>query len=299
MRGCAFLQKKLLLIINPISGRGLIKDHLLSIVQKLSQAEYDATVYPTKAKGDAIEKVKTAQGYDLVIASGGDGTLNEVITGMIEAEVNVPIGYLPAGTTNDFASTLNIPKNVSKALDVCLEGNPIPIDIGNFNDQYFTYVAAFGAFTDVSYETPQPRKNVLGGLAYLVEGLLKLPTIQSYRCKISHSGGVLEGEYIFGMVSNSDSVAGIKNAFGNCADLSDGLFEVTLIKSPKNLLDIHRILDDFLNKKYDPECVTTFKTDAITFECEEKMKWTLDGESGGSLNKIQIKNLKKRVQILA
>ena len=292
------MSKKVLLIINPISGRGVIKDHLLTIVQQISLASYDVTVYPTKSKGDAIQKMKDAKDYDLVIASGGDGTLNEVITGMIEAEINVPIGYLPAGTTNDFASNLNISKNVLKALDSCLEGFPIPIDVGKFNDRYFTYIAAFGAFTDVSYETPQPRKNVLGGLAYLIEGLLKLPSIQSYHCKIKHSGGMLEGEYIFGMISNSDSVAGLKNVFGNYADLNDGLFEVTLIKSPKNLLDIHRILNDFLNKKYDPECVTVFKTDSIFIESDEIMKWTLDGEHGGSVKCVEIKNLKKKIKIL-
>lgn len=292
------MRKKLLLIINPTSGRGMIKDYLLSIVTKLSLAGYEVTVYPTKAKHDAVNKMKVARNYDLIIASGGDGTLNEVITGLIEANANTPIGYIPTGTTNDFASTLGIPKNVPKALDVCLEGQPMPIDIGVFNERYFMYVAAFGAFTDVAYETPQPRKNILGGLAYLIEGLMKLPTIQSYKCKIYHRDGFVEGDYIFGMISNSDSVAGIKNAFGNQADLKDGLFEVTLIQAPKNLIDIHRILTDFLNRTYDPEYVVTFKTDRITVESEQDVKWTLDGEDGGSMQSATIKSLQRRVQIL-
>ena len=282
------MRKKLLLIINPTSGRGMIKDYLLSIVTQFSLAEYEVTVYPTKAKHDAVSKMKVARNYDLVIASGGDGTLNEVITGLIEANANTPIGYIPTGTTNDFASTLGIPKNVPKALELCLEGKPMPIDIGMFNENYFMYVAAFGAFTDVAYETPQPRKNMLGGLAYLIEGLMKLPTIQSYQCKIYHRDGFVEG----------DSVAGIKNAFGNQADLKDGLFEVTLIRAPKNLIDIHRILTDFLNRTYDPEYVVTFKTDRITVESEQDVKWTLDGEDGGSMKMATIKSLQRRVQIL-
>ena len=297
--GVSFVRKKLLLIINPTSGRGMIKEYLLLIVTQLSLAGYEVTVYPTKAKYDAVKKMRIARQYDLIIASGGDGTLNEVITGLIEANANTPIGYIPMGTTNDFAQTLGIPRNVPKALALCLEKNPMPIDIGMFNERYFMYVAAFGAFTDVAYETPQPRKNMLGGLAYLIEGLLKLPTIQSYKCKIHYRDGFVEGDYIFGMISNSDSVAGIKNAFGNQADLKDGLFEVTLIRAPKNLIDIHRILTDFLNTEYDPEYVMTFKTDRITVESEQDVKWTLDGEDGGSMQVATIKSLQHRVQILA
>ena len=299
MKGSASVRKKLLLIINPTSGRGIIKDYLLLIIGQLSLAGYEVVVYPTKAKYDAVEKMKEARNYDLVVASGGDGTLNEVITGLIQANANTPIAYIPTGTTNDFATTLGIPKNIPKALDLCIQGKQMPIDIGQFGSRYFTYVAAFGAFTDVAYETPQPRKNMLGGLAYLIEGLLKLPTIQSYKCKITHRDGVIEGDYIFGMISNSDSVAGIKNAFGNQADLSDGLFEVTLIRAPKNLIDIHRILNDFLNTQYDPEYVVTFKTDRMTVESEQDVKWTLDGEDGGILKSVNIRSLQRRVQILS
>jgi len=292
------LQKKLLLVVNPISGRGIIKDHLLAIIQRLSLAGYEVSVYPTKAKGDAITKMEVANQYDLIIASGGDGTLNEVITGLVVADVDTPIGYLPAGTTNDFASNLNIPKNVYKALDICLNGNLLSIDIGQFNNRYFTYVAAFGAFTDVSYETPQTRKNLLGGFAYLIEGLLKLSTIQSYNCKITYGDHQLEDQYILGLISNSDSLAGLKNVFGNSADLNDGLFEVTLIRAPKSIVDIHRILTDFLNKKYDPDYVDVFRTNTITIESDEELKWTLDGENGGALKHVQIKSLKQRIKIL-
>ena len=299
VKGSALVRKKLLLVINPTSGRGMIKDYLLLIVSELSAVGYEVIVYPTKAKHDAIKKMKEARSYDLVVVSGGDGTLNEVITGLIEGNANTPIAYIPTGTTNDFATNLGIPKNIPKALELCAHGRALPIDIGQFGNRYFTYVAAFGAFTDVSYETPQPRKNMLGGLAYLLEGLLRLPTIQSYKCKITHREGILEGDYIFGMISNSDSVAGIKNAFGNHANLNDGLFEVTLIRAPKNIIDIHRILNDFLNTQYDPEYVVTFKTDKITIESEQDVKWTLDGEDGGIMQKVDIHCLQRRVQILS
>ncbi|HAX74233.1 MAG TPA: diacylglycerol kinase [Firmicutes bacterium] len=292
------MRKKLLLLINPKSGRGVIKEHLLLIVTQLSQAGYEVTVYPTKAKHDATRKMFTARKYDQIVVAGGDGTLNEVIAGAIEHHINIPIGYLPAGTTNDFATNLNIPKNIPKAIELCLTGNPVSIDIGQFNDRYFTYVAAFGAFTDVAYETPQPRKNMLGRLAYLIEGLLKLPTIHSYQCKIFYNDGFVEGNYIFGMISNSDSVGGIRQAFGQVANLNDGLFEVTLIKMPQNIIDLHRILTDFLNTEYDPEYVMTFKTNRITFECNEPVKWTLDGEEGGLIENCTIKNLQRRVQII-
>ena len=197
MKGCASVLKRLLLIINPTSGRGMIKDYLLLIIKELSLAGYEVVVYPTKSKNDATNKMKEAKSYDLIVASGGDGTLNEVITGLIKANANTPIAYIPTGTTNDFATTLGIPKNIPRAVKLCTEGKIAPIDIGQFDERYFTYVAAFGAFTDVAYETPQPRKNMLGGLAYLIEGLLKLPAIQSYKCRITYSGGVIEGDYIF------------------------------------------------------------------------------------------------------
>jgi len=290
--------KKLLLVLNPISGKGLIREHLLEIVVRFSKAGYEVTVYPTKKRGDAIDKMADAHLYDRIVVSGGDGTLNEAVSGIIQYGAETPIGYLPTGTTNDFATTLDIPKNMEKALDICVEGRPYAIDVGSFNHRIFNYVAAFGAFTDVPYETPQPRKNILGGFAYLVEGLLKLPTIQPYECRITYPEGSLEGEFIFGMVSNSDSVAGIKNAFGNTAELRDGLFEVTLIKNPRNIIDIQRILMDFLNKDYDPEYVIIFQTNQIQIVSPHEIKWTLDGEAGGSFNEASIMNLPERVNII-
>jgi len=294
------MNKKALLIINPISGKGLIREHLLMVIQKLAHDGYEAVVYPTKAMGDAIVKIQTARDFDLIVVSGGDGTLNEVITGMLRARINgnIPIGYLPAGTINDMASNFNIPNDILKAIDICLNGKQTLIDVGRFNHRYFTYVAAFGAFTDVSYETPQPRKNMFGRMAYFLEGLSKVTTIPSYKCKIIYPEGVLIGDYIFGMISNSNRVAGIKNIFGTQANISDGLFEVILVKTPKNIFDIRSILTDLLSKKYDPEHVVIFKAHQISIESKQEMKWTLDGENGGSLKKVDIKNLKQKIKIL-
>ncbi|MCL1949638.1 MAG: YegS/Rv2252/BmrU family lipid kinase [Turicibacter sp.] len=290
--------KKLLLVVNPISGKGIIRDSLLDVVAGFSAQGYAVTVFPTQKQGDATKKMSEAGDYSLVAISGGDGTLNEAVTGMVAYGHHTPIGYLPTGTTNDFAATLQIPKNPLGALGLCLTGNPVAIDIGQFNDRYFTYVAAFGAFTDVPYETPQPRKNILGSFAYLIEGLLKLPNIHPYECTIEYSGGEVVGDFIFGMVSNSDSVAGIRNAFGNHADLSDGLFEVTLIRNPRNLMDFQRILTDFLNHSYDPEYVTIFKADKICIRSEKGMKWTLDGEAGGYYEEARINLLAGRIQMI-
>lgn len=290
--------KKLLLVINPISGKAAIRDHLLDVVVRFNREGYEVVVYPTKKRGDATDKMADARFYDRVIVSGGDGTLNEVVSGVIKHRAITPIGYLPTGTTNDFATTLDIPKNMEGALDICLTGKPCAIDVGQFNNRIFNYVAAFGAFTDVPYETPQPRKNLLGGLAYLIEGLLKLPTIHPYECQITYPEGQLEGEFIFGMVSNSDSVAGIKNAFGNTAELRDGLFEVTLIKNPRNIIDIQQLLVDFLYKKFDPEYVIIFQTSRIQISSREEMKWTLDGEAGGYFKEADIINLPQRVNII-
>ncbi len=292
------MRLKVLLIINPISGRGIMKQHLLDVISQLSIAGFEISVYPTTAKGDAKTRLEAVSDYDYVIAVGGDGTLNEVISGYATYEPQVQIGYIPTGTTNDFATALGISRTIQTAVEQFITGELMSIDIGSFNEHYFSYVAAFGAFTDVAYETPQVRKNMLGRLAYLVEGLLRLPTITSYHCTIVHDEGTLTGNFVFGMISNSDSVAGIHHAFGQTADLSDGLFEVTLIKMPQNVLDMQQILTDFLNTEYDPDYVISFKTSQIKIQSDTPLKWTLDGEDGGLTTDVAITNLNHKVKIV-
>ena len=182
---------KLLFVFNPKSGKGLIKDHLVNIVDIMVKADYEVTIYTTQSQGDAVRKVKEdAHKYDLVVCSGGDGTLDEVVTGMEQSDVNVPIGYIPAGSTNDFANSLGIPKEMEKAAEVAVSGTPFPCDVGAFNGDTSVYVAAFGLFTEVSYQTSQQMKNILGHVAYLLEGVKRVFDIKTFKMKVEHDGEV-------------------------------------------------------------------------------------------------------------
>ena len=203
--------KKMLFIYNPNSGMGLLKPKLSDVLDIFVKGGYEVTVYPTQKYHDAVRKMgEYEEQYDLVACSGGDGTLDEVVTGMMKREKKVPIGYIPAGTTNDFASSLHISKNMLEAADTVVNGVPFACDVGEFNEDYFVYIAAFGLFTDVSYETKQSMKNVLGHLAYILEGTKRIFNIPSYRIKVTHDGETIEDEFIYGMVTNSRSVGGFK-----------------------------------------------------------------------------------------
>ena len=293
------MKKKLLFVFNPKSGKGLIKEHLVNIVDIMTKAGYKITIYPTQCQGDAIKKVrKNAKKYDLVVCSGGDGTLDEVVTGMEQSEVNVPIGYIPAGSTNDFANSLGIPKNMEEAARVAVNGTPFPCDVGGFNGDTFVYVAAFGLFTEVSYQTSQQMKNILGHAAYILEGAKHLMDITSYRMRVSHDGEIIEDEFIYGMVTNSLSVGGFKGISGPDVLLDDGLFEVTLIKNPKNPIELNKILAGLANRENDNELIYSFKTSEMHVESEEKVPWTLDGEFGGSHTDLTITNLSKQITIM-
>ena len=209
------MSKKLLFVFNPKSGKGLIKNHLVDIVDIMVKAGYEVTIYTTQAQGDAIQKIENeAKYYDRIVCSGGDGTLDEVITGLNRSQVKVPIGYIPAGSTNDFANSLKIPKDMVKAAEIAVGGTPFLCDMGYFNGDTFVYVAAFGLFTDVSYQTNQSLKNSIGHAAYVLEGAKRLSHIPSYKIKITHDGEVIEGEFMIGMVTNSKSVAGFKGITG-------------------------------------------------------------------------------------
>ena len=198
--------KKMLFIYNPNSGMGLLKPKLSDVLDIFVKGGYEVTVYPTQKYHDAVRKMgEYEEQYDLVACSGGDGTLDEVVTGMMKREKKVPIGYIPAGTTNDFASSLHISKNMLEAADTVVNGVPFACDVGVFNQDYFVYIAAFGLFTDVSYETKQSMKNVLGHLAYILEGTKRIFNIPSYRIKVTHDGETIEDEFIYGMVTNSRS----------------------------------------------------------------------------------------------
>lgn len=292
-------RKKLLFVFNPFSGKGQIKNKLMNIIDQFVKCGYEVTVHPTQKPQDAMEKVMNRAGkYDLVVCSGGDGTLDEVVSGMMKREKRVPIGYIPSGSTNDFAGSLKIPKSMEKAAQVAVEGIPFGCDIGSFNGEYFVYIAAFGLFTDVSYGTSQELKNRIGHMAYILEGVKRIHAIQSYHLKISWGEREIEDDFIYGMITNSTSAGGFKNITGKNVSLDDGMFEVTLIKMPKNPIELNEIIGSLTNLIDDTDLIYTFKTDCMKVTSIENIPWTLDGEYGGSHREVTIHNEKQAVEIM-
>lgn len=293
------MSKKLLFVFNPRSGKGQIKPHLVDIVDTMVKAGYEVTIYTTQSQGDAIQKVKNeAYKYDRIVCSGGDGTLDEVVTGMEQSDVDIPIGYIPAGSTNDFANSLGIPKNMVDAAAVAVGDNPFRCDVGYFNGDTFVYVAAFGLFTAVSYQTSQQLKNILGHAAYLLEGAKSLHDIPKFNIEVEYDGRVFQDTFIYGMVTNSISVGGFKGMTGSDVELDDGVFEVTLIRAPKNPIELNEILASLTNLIDDTEMIYSFKTSEIHFSSKDKITWTLDGEYGGEYDDLTIKNLNKQITIM-
>lgn len=296
--------KKLLFVYNPRAGKEMLKPRLSDVLDIFVKAGYEVTVHPTQAYRDAYYQIKEYEvgKYDLIACSGGDGTIDEVATGMMKRREMgkdvVPVGYIPAGTTNDFAKSLHIPRKPLAAADNAVKGVPFPCDIGKFNDSVFVYIAAFGIFTDVSYETDQAVKNVLGHMAYILEGAKRSFNIPSYKIKVEHDGEVIEDEFIFGMVTNSRSVGGFSNMVGKNIVFDDGLFEVTLIKTPKNPIALQEIIAALLIEQVDTKHMYTFKTKKITFDSVEEIPWTLDGEFGGEQDYVEIENVQKAMEIM-
>lgn len=292
--------KKLLFIYNPRSGKGLIRSHLVDIIDIFTKAEYLVTVHPTQKSGDARFFTKEyADDYDLVVASGGDGTLDEVVNGMMEANSEVPIGYIPSGSTNDFGSSLSIPKDMLEAANRIVNGHLFPCDIGGFNDKNFVYVAAFGMFTEVSYETDQGMKNSLGHVAYVLEAAKKVWNIPAIHLKIESEEYSGEDDFAYGMVSNAKSVGGMKNLTGDNVELDDGLLEVTLVHSPKNPKELSEILASMFIGDSTSPLVEKFQTEKITFTSEMPVAWTMDGERGGEHTEVLICNRKQRLNFVS
>jgi len=291
-------EKRMFFIYNPKAGKAQIKNHLADIVDIFVKGGFDVEIYPTQCQGDAIRAVRDRKkGYDIIACSGGDGTLDEVVTGMLESGEILPIGYVPAGSTNDFANSLALPKNMKKAAQLVIEGKDYPCDMGIFNKDVFVYIAAFGLFTDVSYGTGQEMKNVLGHMAYLLEGVKRLSSIKSYIMKFSYDDKVIEGDFIYGMITNTTSVGGIKGIAGKDVELNDGEFEVTLIERPVNAIELNEIIAALADRKLESKRLHFFKTSALKVQTEETVAWTLDGEYGGEPREILIKNYKKAVPI--
>ncbi|WP_026526083.1 diacylglycerol/lipid kinase family protein [Butyrivibrio sp. VCD2006] len=292
-------KKKMLFVYNPKAGKERIRSNLLDIIDIFSKAGYEVTVHPTQERGDATKAVKSRENiYDIVTCSGGDGTLDEVVNGMWKSKKRVPIGYVPAGSTNDFAMSLGIPAAMHASAEALVNGEEYACDIGVMNNETFVYIAAFGIFTDVSYLTRQDIKNVLGHMAYIFEGAKRLSEIRSYHLKVTTDEGVIEDDFVFGMVTNSISVGGFKDITGKNVKLDDGVFEVTLVKLPDNMLDMSNLLASFLNRNIDTEQMYCFKTKHIEFESKEEIAWTRDGEFGGSHTYVDIKNVNKAIKIM-
>ena len=293
------MKKRMLFVFNPKAGKGRIKMHLLDIVDIFNKGGYEVIIRATQGPKDAYEQVKEyADQVDLIACSGGDGTLDEVVTGIVEVGSQTPIGYIPAGSTNDFANSLFMPKSMTAAASLIMEEQIYHCDIGKFNNQTFAYVAAFGLFTNVSYETDQHMKNILGHLAYLLEGSKRIWNVPTYWIKVEANGETFEGEYIYGMVTNAKSVGGFKNLPGQDVRLDDGLFEVTLIKRPKNPLELNEIIASLLMQEDHTDLIDSFKTDRIIIESNQEISWTLDGEYGGDHGYVCIEARKHAMELV-
>ena len=291
--------KKLLFVVNGHSGKGQIKNKLLDIIDIMIKEGYHVQVHTTQEREDATKVVhEQAKYYDLVVCSGGDGTLDEAVTGMMQSEVRTPLGYIPAGSTNDFANSLEIPKDMIQAAKTAVLGVPFSCDVGEFNGDYFIYVAAFGIFTDVSYATSQELKNALGHVAYILEGAKRLYTIKTYHMRVEYDGNEIEGDFLLGMITNSTSVGGFKNMTGKDVKLDDGMFEVTLIHKPKNIIELNTIIASLTNLKDETDLIDSFRAESVKFYSEEEIPWTLDGEFGGDHKEVQIKDHCKAVDIM-
>lgn len=296
------MEQKLLLIYNPISGKGNIKTYVGDIIDIYSEKNYCITVHPTKSQNDGCSYIKEhASEYDVISICGGDGMLNEAVSALMSVPTakRPPLAYLPTGSTNDFAGTIGLPTDVRRAAKMAVEGSPFFCDAGMLNDKFFAYVAAFGAFTSVSYDTAQEFKNLFGRTAYIVEGIRQLASIKELHLKIIFDNGIIEDDFIFGMVTNSLQVGGMKNNLNTAVSLNDGLFEVLLVKKPKNAVGYQNIITAFLTQNIEKTTdIITFKAAKIKFESQEEIPWTVDGEFGGESTLTEITNLPKAFSVI-
>ena len=295
------MEKKLMLIINPAAGKGSYKVNLGDALHVLDMGGYRTSLFFTAGRGDATEFARAyAKEFDTVACIGGDGTLSEVISGLMALPSPPPLGYIPMGTANDVATTLNLPKNDTiAAARRIVHGAAHPFDVGGFGDNsYFAYIAAFGAFTEVSYATPQNQKRVLGHLAYVLQGAMQLPKIESYKTRVEYEGGTIEGDFLYGSVSNSTSMAGIVHLRDDLVCLGDGLSELVLVRNPGSLAEFRSIVEGVLLQNYDNENLLILHTRKARFSFEKPVAWTRDGEAGGEYQEIELCNYHRPIQLI-
>lgn len=291
--------KKMLFIMNPFAGVKRANRHLTDILLMFTQAGYEVTTHMTLGRGDAAAVAREkGKDVDLVVCCGGDGTLNETITGLLSAGADTPIGYIPAGSTNDFASSLKLPTNILKAAQEIVEGEPVSYDVGRFGDRYFSYVASFGAFTKSSYATPQNIKNALGHTAYVLSGITELSQIRNEHVKMEIDGQVVEGDFLFGAICNSTSVGGILTLDPKQVDMGDGLFEILLVRAPENLAEIHECIQALQSQKYNCAMLTFRSARRVRIFADPDMPWTLDGEKEDGHETVEVENLHHAIRLM-
>ncbi|MFR8032401.1 MAG: diacylglycerol/lipid kinase family protein [Lachnospiraceae bacterium] len=291
--------KKMLFIFNPHAGKAKIKTSLAGIIDTFNKGGYEVVTYASQYPMHAKELTLQAEDkYDAIVCCGGDGTLNETVTGIMELNHKPYLGYIPAGSTNDFAASIGLPKDMIRCAKKILSGKAFDCDIGKFNDRYFTYVAAFGAFTEVPYITSQRSKNVFGHQAYVLEAVKQMNNIKSSHMVFRYEDKVIEDDFLFGMISNATSIGGFKGLPGKNVELNDGRFEVMLVRDTKNPLDFPAILTSIFLRNPDPKYIHTFKTSRVEIVSSEPVNWVLDGEFGGNCSKVEIEICHKAISIL-
>ena len=295
-------KKKMLMIYNPSAGMGKIKERLSDIVELFSTAAYEIKIYATGKSDDITQIVIGFLGkeeFDKIVCSGGDGTLNQVISGIIMSGKKPVLGYIPAGTTNDFAYNLGVSKNKMQAAKIAIGGEPFKCDIGLLDKTFFTYVAAFGLFTDVSYETVQTSKNLLGRMAYILEGIKRLPiNLKSYKMRLICGDNKISGDFIYGMITNSNSVGGFKGLTAKGVLLNDGCFEGVFIRRPKNIIEMQEIINGLLANKLESDLIVSIPVERLQIASSELVPWTVDGEYGGEYREVEIQVKKEAFTIM-
>ena len=291
--------KKMLFVMNPYSGMRKANRYLADIIALFNRADFEVIVHMTAGQGDATRIVeRRAAEMDLIVCCGGDGTFNETISGMLKAGVDVPLGYIPAGSTNDFAASLKLPTNIMQAAADIVEGEPVPYDVGKFDDRYFSYVASFGAFTKASYSTPQSIKNMLGHTAYVLEGINELSQIKNEHVRIEMDGQVIEDDFLFGAISNSTSVGGILSLSPEIVDMADGQMEVLLVRAPRNLTEITECIQAVQSQKYSCAMITFRSTSKVRVFADPDMPWTLDGEREEGHEQVDVENVHHAIRLM-
>ena len=291
--------KKMLFIMNPYSGMRRASRYLADIIALFNRNGYEVITHMTGCQGEAIDVVaRTAEKVDLVVCCGGDGTFNETVTGLLRSGVNIPIGYIPAGSTNDFAASMKLSTNVMEAARDIVTGTPVAYDIGKFGDRYFSYVASFGAFTKASYATPQSIKNALGHTAYVLEGITELSQIRKEHVRMELDGEIVEDDFIFGDISNSTSVGGVLNLDPALVDMSDGKLEVLLVRVPRDLVELAECIKAVQSQQYNCSVITFRSAERIKVFSNPLMPWTLDGEREDGHIHVDVENVHLAIRLI-